>query len=128
MSWRVKLAAALALGTVAATGVRAETALSRDYLIGHWGIGEPEECNGRDTMSFYDSGAWAVTNGGGNPVEAIGLWRLEDGKVLILASDLRSTGGARELGAEISEVGADSFTMTAKPLQNSQATLYRCGF
>jgi len=123
-----KMIAVLVAGLLVGSAAWAKTPLDRDYFIGHWAIGDPEECNGRDTMSFYESGAWAVTNGGGNPVEAIGLWQLDDGKIRILTSDLRSTRGARELDAEISDVEADSFTMIAKPLRNGQAPLYRCGY
>lgn len=124
MAWRYT-AAALIL-TALGSSAWAETSLERAYFIGHWGIGDPQECLDRDTLSFYESGAWAVTNGGENPVEAIGLWQLDGSTITIQASDLRSPAQYDVLEAPITEVTADSFTMTAEPLQDGQATLYRC--
>ncbi len=126
MAWRCT-AAALVLTTLG-SGALAETSLTPDYFIGHWGIGAPEECEASDTMSFYDSGAWAVTNGAGNPVEAIGRWEFKDGTLLVIFSDLKDTGRHNSLDAQISEVTADSFTMVAKPLQGGQAPLHRCSY
>ncbi len=124
MAWRCTAAALLLV--VLGSNTWAETPLERAYFIGYWGIGDPQECLQRDTLSFYESGAWAVTNGGENPVEAIGLWQLEGSTITIRASDLRSLAQYDVLEAPITEVTADSFTMTAKPLEGGQATLYRC--
>ncbi|MEQ8652537.1 MAG: hypothetical protein RIC87_08755 [Kiloniellales bacterium] len=124
MAWR-STATALVLMALGSSAW-AEMPLERAYFIGHWGIGDPQECQSRDTLSFYESGAWAVTNGGENPVEAIGLWQLEGSTVTIQASDLRSPQHYDVLEAPITEVTADSFVMTAEPLQDGKATLYRC--
>ncbi len=100
----------------------ADTTLDRDYLIDHWRIGDLQECDSSDTLTFYERGAWAVTNGGSNPVEAISLWQPEGTTVKIFASDLKDAKTYDALDAEISEVTADSFFMTAKPLQGRSIT------
>ncbi len=127
MAWGRTLAATLLLGMAHGPSALADSAPTRDYFIGHWGIGEPEECNDRDTMSFYESGAWAVTNGGSNPVEAIGLWELKGDVVTIIASDLRNPAEHETIDAGISEVKADMFIMEAPPL-GGKAPLYRCSY
>ncbi len=125
MAWG-RTTAAVLLGMALGSGAAADTTLTREYFIGFWGIGGSDECLTRDTMSFYDSGAWAVTNGGGNPVEAIGLWQLDGTTVKIIASDIESTAQFDILEAQISDVTVDSFTMVAEPLQGGKAPLYRC--
>lgn len=66
--------------------------LGEEHFIGHWSLDGPEGCESRDTMSFYASGAWAVTNGGGNPVEAIGVWSLVEGGIALSHGGLSRTG------------------------------------
>ncbi len=125
MAWRMTAAALVVIA--AGSSAWAETPLNRDYFIGYWGIGGANECASRDTMSFYASGAWAVTNGGENPVEAIGLWELKGKGVTVTFSDLRDTANVNTLDAGISDVTPNSFTMVAEPLQGGQAPLHRCG-
>ncbi len=128
MAWgRTIAAATLLAGMSYGTGAVADTALTHDYFIGHWGIGGADECNGRDTMSFYDSGAWAVTNGGGNPVEAIGLWQLNGNIVQVAVSDLKNPAKFETLDTGISDIKPDSFVMDAEPL-GGKAPLYRCNY
>jgi hypothetical protein len=94
------------------------------YLIGYWGIGSAEECADSDTMSFYTSGAWAVTNGGGNPVEAIGVWSLADGAISVVSHDLKSPSGTEAITAVITEASQDKFTLTLD--SEGSETLFRC--
>ena len=63
--------------------------LGAEHFVGHWSLDGPEGGADRDTLSFFPSGAWAVTNGGDNPVEVIGTWRIEGGKIAIAQHSLR---------------------------------------
>jgi len=117
------IASGVALWTVPAGSTDPTTS---DYFIGYWGLGTPEECVSRDTMSFYASGAWAMTNGGGNPVEVIGVWALEGDRILLDFAELDDISDLISVEATISNAGKDAFTLTAPELPDGQATLYRC--
>ena len=93
------------------------------YLIGTWGMGAADECVDSDTMAFYASGAWAVTNGGGNPVEAIGVWSFADGTISVISGDLKDPLGSESIVATITEASQDKFTLT---FDGRAETLYRC--
>ncbi len=89
------LAAALPLALaagLAASPASAEVdpqSLGAAHFVGHWSLDGPEGCESRDTLSFFASGAWAVTNGGDNPVESIGTWELGPGAITVQESSLR---------------------------------------
>lgn len=100
--------------------------IDRDYFIGTWGMGSAEECVDRDTMSFYSSGAWAVTNGGGNPVEVIGTWSLADVTLTVLWSELREPAQREVMAGTLSDVTENSFILTADILRGGDETMHRC--
>jgi hypothetical protein len=120
------LAAAGTAATAAEPGAKlfGDTAVTHaDYFIGTWGMGSAEECYDSDTIAFYANGAWAVTNGGGNPVEAIGTWSFADGKLTVHFTDLEEPEGSETVTAAVEEAGPDRFTVS---LEGSPETLYRC--
>lgn len=117
------IAVGVSLWAAAASGTDPTTP---GYFIGYWGLGTPDECASRDTMSFYASGAWAVTNGGGNPVEAIGVWALEGDRMLLDFAELDDPSDLVSVEAAISNAGKDDFTLTAADLPGGRETLYRC--
>ena len=104
----------------------AADATSPDYFIGYWGVGAADECESRDTMSFYTTGAWAITNGGGNPVEALGVWALEADRVVLGFSELGMTSDVDAVEAVISDAEENRFTMVSPALPDGELTLYRC--
>lgn len=93
------------------------------YFVGHWGMGSADECADSDTMSFYASGAWAVTNGGGNPVEAIGAWSFADGTMTIVYSELGEPDAAESVSGPVQQDGDDVFSLA---VEGSPEPLYRC--
>jgi hypothetical protein len=123
------LAVAIGLGANATAAPTAKLFGSGDvvpdeaYLVGYWGVGSVDECVDSDTMAFYASGAWAVTNGGGNPVEAIGVWSLADGAITVVSADLKSWAGAETITAPITEASQDKFTLS---MDERSETFFRC--
>lgn len=107
-------------------GIAADPA-SPDYFIGYWGVGSPDECQDRDTMSFYSTGAWAITNGGGNPVEAIGVWALEAGRMVLGFSELDMIDHVETVEAVVSDADEGRFTMVSPALPGGELTVFRCG-
>ena len=60
--------------------------LGAAHFVGLWSMDGPAGCTGGDTLSFYATGIFAVTNGGTNPVEALGTWTIGDGVLLLKES------------------------------------------
>ncbi|MEM7442656.1 MAG: hypothetical protein AAF414_04910 [Pseudomonadota bacterium] len=100
--------------------------VSPDYLIGYWGIGSPDECETRDTMTFFASGAWAVTNGGGNPVEVIGVWWVEGDQLFVDFAELDDPNDMNAVEATLSNVSENQFTATSPILPDGSEIMYRC--
>ncbi|MGF1625825.1 MAG: hypothetical protein ACFCVH_13160 [Alphaproteobacteria bacterium] len=130
---RIAVATALAAGLAAAPvsaepkgklfgDVTGESA----YFIGYWGMGAPEECIDSDTLAFYSSGAWAVTNGGGNPVEAIGTWSYDEGVLTVRFSDLTDPANDEQATGTVTAADEAKFTLSSDMLRGGSETLYRC--
>ncbi len=97
-----------------------------DYLIGYWGIGSPDECVDSDTLAFYVTGMFAVTNGGGNPVEALGVWKVRGETLTVTFTELDDPRNSETFDATLSNVQPDQFTMTAPAMPDGSEILYRC--
>lgn len=121
------VALALAAPSYNAAGQTSE-GMSEDYLIGYWGFGSPEECIDSDTLGFYVTGVFAVTNGGGNPVEALGLWKLEGDTMSLAFAELDDPHNMETIEAAISGRQSNQFTLTHPTLPDGVETLYRCDY
>jgi hypothetical protein len=75
--------------------------LGAAHFVGLWSLDGPAGCSGGDTLSIYASGAWAVTNGGDNPVEAIGTWEISEGVLRLRESPLGDRLGFAEAEVEV---------------------------
>jgi len=111
---RLLACAVLAFAAVAAPALAKVDAgsLGAAHFVGHWSMDGQEGCAGGDTLSFYESGAWAVTNGGGNPVEVLGTWSLGEGDLLLTMSELDSPAVAVAGRATVDGMEGDRMTMT----------------
>ncbi|MEZ5670494.1 MAG: hypothetical protein R3F55_24285 [Alphaproteobacteria bacterium] len=89
-------------------------------------MGAAEECLDGDTMAFYASGAWAVTNAGGNPVEAIGVWSLAQGSLVVDFSDLDMPDQVETATGLVGADGETQFRLTSDMVAGGEQTLYRC--
>jgi len=78
-------AAIILCATPAAAKVDAER-LGAAHFVGLWSMDGPAGCTGGDTLGFYATGIFAVTNGGTNPVEALGTWTIGEGVLLLKES------------------------------------------
>jgi hypothetical protein len=102
---RVVLRPAVALLLIALTmpalaKVDAER-LGAAHFVGLWSMDGPAGCTGGDTLSFYATGIFAVTNGGTNPVEALGTWTIGEGVLLLKESKVETPYGFDEAEATI---------------------------
>jgi hypothetical protein len=75
--------------------------LGAAHFVGLWSLDGPAGCSGGDTLSIYASGAWALTNGGDNPVEAIGTWAIGEGVLKLRESPLGDRLGFAEAEVEV---------------------------
>ena len=64
--------------------------LGAAHFVGLWSMDGPAGCTVGDTLSFFATGIFAVTNGGTNPVEALGTWTIGDGVLLLKESRLET--------------------------------------
>jgi len=120
---------ALILAGPSAMGADGSSAeISEDNFIGYWWLGSPDECIDRDTLAFYVTGVFAVTNGGGNPVEALGIWKLEGDTMSLNFTELDDPRQEETIEAAISGNQANEFTLTAPDLPDGEVTLYRCEY
>lgn len=121
---------ALAAGLLAAPAAAEVDAdsLGAEHFFGHWSLDGPEGCEGRDTLSFFSSGAWAVTNGGDNPVEVIGTWRIEGGKIAIAEQSLRDPAESEPGTITILSAEGDSMEISVDYAEGKgrKFTLDRC--
>jgi len=78
--------------------------LGSAHFVGLWSLDGPAGCAGGDTLSIYASGAWALTSGGGNPVEALGTWALGPEGLTLRESGLQDRLGYVEAVVRIDAV------------------------
>ena len=97
--------------------------LSTNYLIGHWAMDEAEACGGGDTLSMLASGAWAATNGTGNPVEGLGMWWVDGDKLMLTYSEFRDPATSITYTIVVSSAEQDKFSGT---LDGEPVTVLRC--
>lgn len=86
--------------------------LGKDHFIGHWAFDGLDNCGDGDTLSIYASGAWAVTNGGGNPVEALGSWSMNDAGIEVRQSALGDPESTRAAKLVIDAAAGDRMDIT----------------
>jgi hypothetical protein len=86
--------------------------LGKDHFIGHWAFDGLENCGDGDTLSIYASGAWAVTNGGDNPVEALGSWSMTDAGIEVRESELDDPASARAANLVVDAAAAERMEIT----------------
>jgi hypothetical protein len=102
--------------------------LGAAHFAGLWSMDGPEGCAGGDTLSFYATGIFAVTSGGGNPVEALGTWSIGDGVLLLKESKLEAPLAFDEAEATIDALqdGRMDLTVTYADGRRHRYTLDRC--
>jgi hypothetical protein len=86
--------------------------LGAAHFVGLWSMDGPAGCTAGDTLSFYATGIFAVTNGGSNPVEALGTWSIGDGVLLLRESKVEATFAFEEAEATIDTLQEDRMGVT----------------
>jgi hypothetical protein len=86
--------------------------LGAAHFVGLWSFDGPAGCSGGDTLSLYATGVFAVTNGGGNPVEALGTWRIGEGVLLLQESQVEAPYAFDEARATIDTLQDGRMGMT----------------
>lgn len=83
---------ALALGIIIATTATPTLPVAMDgpaqALIGMWSLDGADGCVDGDVLNLYPTGAFAATNGGSNPIEAVGTWQLSGDVITLTFNDL----------------------------------------
>jgi hypothetical protein len=102
--------------------------LGAAHFAGLWSMDGPQGCAGGDTLSFYATGIFAVTSGGGNPVEALGTWEIGEGVLLLKESKLAAPLVFEEAQATIDALqdGRMDLTVTYADGRRHSYTLDRC--
>lgn len=111
----LRLLTALAIIAVAAVPAAAKVdpaRLGAAHFVGLWSMDGLQGCSGGDTLSFYATGIWAVTNGGGNPVEALGTWRIGEGVLLLTESAVENPLAFEETEATIDSLQEGRMAIT----------------
>lgn len=103
--------------------------LGQEHFIGHWAIDGADNCADGDTLSIYASGVWAVTNGGDNPVEALGSWEMSDVGITVRESSLRSPDSSRAADLIVNSADAVRMEITLNYTDGRRRsyTIERCG-
>lgn len=102
--------------------------LGAAHFAGLWSMDGPQGCTGGDTLTFYATGIWAVTQGGGNPVEMLGTWAIGDGVLNLTESKLDDPLTYEEMQATIDGVLETEMDITVayKDGRKLAYTLDRC--
>jgi hypothetical protein len=102
--------------------------LGAAHFVGLWSMDGAEGCAGGDTLTFFATGIWAVTQGGGNPVEALGTWTIGDNVLELTESKIGDPLTFEEMQASIDGVLESSMEITVvyKDGRKLSYTLDRC--
>jgi len=102
--------------------------LGAAHFVGLWSLDGPAGCTSGDTLSFYTTGVWAVTQGGGNPVEVLGTWSIGDGFLVLTESQVDAPLAFEEMQASIDAVldGRMEITVAYTDGRRLSYTLDRC--
>ena len=102
--------------------------LGAAHFVGLWSMDGPTGCGGGDTLTFFATGIWAVTQGGGNPVEMLGTWAIGDGVLNLTESKLDDPLTYEEMQATIDGVLETEMDITVayKDGRKLAYTLDRC--
>ncbi|HKY95606.1 MAG TPA: hypothetical protein VJL84_09880 [Kiloniellales bacterium] len=102
--------------------------LGAAHFVGLWSMDGPEGCGDGDTLSFYATGIWAVTNGGGNPVEALGTWTIGEGVLVLTETSVDTPLAFEETQATVDTIqdGRMAITVVYKDGRRLSYQLDRC--
>lgn len=121
--------ALLLLAMASPTGAKVPAERLGDaHFAGLWSMDGPAGCIEGDTLSFYATGLFAVTNGGRNPVEALGTWEIADGVLRLKESKVEAPLAFEEAEATVDALqeGRMDLTITYADGRSQSYTLDRC--